>query len=47
VVTVLRPAIARSSAIASCSDAAGGRSSVPCQRITSGTAASISASSDA
>ena len=44
---MLRAAIARSSAIVSSSEAAAGRSSDPCQRITSGIAASISASSDA
>ncbi len=44
--TVLRAARARSSARASCSLAGSGRSRVPCQRITSGIAASISSSID-
>lgn len=42
--TVLRDARARSSAIVSASVAGSGRSRVPCQRITSGIAASISSS---
>ena len=44
--TVLRAASARSSASTSASLAGGGRSSVPCQRITSGIAASISSSTE-
>jgi hypothetical protein len=42
--SVLRSARSRSSAMTSGSVAAGGRSSVPCHRITSGMAASISSS---
>ena len=44
--TVLRSASARSSASTSASEAAGGRSSVPCQRMTSGMAASIRSSTE-
>jgi hypothetical protein len=46
VVTVLRDAMSRSSAIVSSSVAAAGRPRVPCQRIASGMAASISSSSE-